>query len=66
MRSWRPQVEEMLIDGDEETEKALGIGLNEVYERLEDIDSDHAESRAAQLLAGLGFDKDMQGKPTRE
>jgi ATPase subunit of ABC transporter with duplicated ATPase domains len=65
-REWLLKVEEMLLDGDEDTEKALGIGLNEVYERLEDIDSDHAESRAAQLLAGLGFDRDMQAKPTRE
>ena len=38
----------------------------EVYERLEELDSDNAESRAALLLSGLGFDKDMQQKPTRE
>ena len=55
-----------LVDGDEETEKELGITLNEVYERLEELDSDNAEARAAQLLSGLGFDGDMQGKPTRE
>lgn len=47
-------------------ERELGITLNEVYERLEEIDSDHAEARAAQLLSGLGFDVDMQAKPTRE
>jgi len=37
-----------------------------VYERLDELDSDNAEARAAQLLAGLGFDVDMQGKPTRD
>ena len=52
-------------EGDEETEKALNISLNEVYERLEELDSDNAEARAVQLLAGLGFDKNMQAKPTR-
>jgi ATPase subunit of ABC transporter with duplicated ATPase domains len=29
------------------------------------LDSDNAEARAATLLAGLGFDTDMQSKPTR-
>ena len=65
-REWLLQVEQALVAGDEETEARLKISLNEVYERLEEIDSDNAESRAAQLLAGLGFDADMQGKPTRE
>ena len=58
-REWLLKVEEKLVEGDEETEKALNISLNEV-------DSDNAEARAAQLLAGLGFDKNMQAKPTRE
>ena len=65
-REWLLKVEEKLVEGDEETEKALNISLNEVYERLEELDSDNAEARAAQLLAGLGFDKNMQAKPTRE
>ena len=65
-REWLLKVEEMLIDGDETTERELRINLNEVYERLEEIDSDNADARAAQLLAGLGFDKGMQEKPTRE
>ena len=38
----------------------------QVYERLDELDSDNAEARAAQLLAGLGFDVDMQAKPTRD
>lgn len=42
------------------------IDLQEVYERLEEMDSDNAEARAAKLLSGLGFDQTMQGKPTKE
>jgi len=41
------------------------ISLQEVYERLDDLDSDNAEARAATLLAGLGLDAEMQAKPTR-
>ena len=59
-------VENALVEGDDSLEKQLGISLQEVYERLEELDSDNAEARAAQLLAGLGFDVDMQGKPTKE
>ena len=49
-REWLLATEQTLVDGDEETEKELGITLNEVYERLEELDSDNAEARAAQLL----------------
>jgi ATP-binding cassette subfamily F protein 2 len=65
-REWLLKVEEKLAAGDESTEKALGITLGEVYERLEELQSDNAEARAAQLLVGLGFDVPMQQKPTRE
>tara|TARA_B100000513_G_scaffold71704_2_gene28805 strand:+ start:11334 stop:13796 length:2463 start_codon:yes stop_codon:yes gene_type:complete len=65
-RQWLLALEQKLLDGDEETERAYKITLNEVYERLEELDSDNAEARAAQLLSGLGFDNDMQGKATRE
>jgi ATP-binding cassette subfamily F protein 2 len=47
-------------------EAQLGISLAEVYERLDELDSDNAESRAALLLSGLGFDVEMQGKPTKD
>jgi len=65
-REWLLQVEAALVDGEDALEKQLGISLQEVYERLEELDSDNAESRAALLLSGLGFDTDMQAKPTRE
>jgi ABC-type microcin C transport system duplicated ATPase subunit YejF len=43
-----------------------GIALSEVFERLEELDSDGAAPRAAVILSGLGFDPQMQNTPTRE
>ena len=37
--------------------------LGEVYERLLAIDAYSAESRAAGILVGLGFDEEMQARP---
>jgi ATP-binding cassette subfamily F protein 2 len=37
-----------------------------VYERLEAIDASTAEKRAAEILFGLGFNKQMQAKKTRD
>lgn len=38
----------------------------DVYERLEEISADTAMVRAANILHGLGFTKDMQEKSTKE
>lgn len=40
--------------------------LEDIYERLDALDSDLAEVRAASILHGLGFDKEMQAKKTRD
>jgi len=40
--------------------------LCEVYERLEALDAATAETRAAKILSGLGFDKVTQQKKTKE
>ncbi|GIL54155.1 hypothetical protein Vafri_9733 [Volvox africanus] len=40
--------------------------LSDLYERLEALDSDLVEVRAASILHGLGFTKEMQRKKTRE
>ncbi|KAL4423989.1 hypothetical protein ABPG75_001290 [Micractinium tetrahymenae] len=40
--------------------------LEDIYERLDALESDMAEVRAASILHGLGFDKDMQNKATRD
>ncbi|KAL6986452.1 ATP-binding cassette sub- F member 3 [Sarracenia purpurea var. burkii] len=39
--------------------------LEEIYKKLEFIDADSAESRAATILAGLSFSPDMQKRPTK-
>lgn len=36
--------------------------LHQVYERLDDLDADKAEAKAARILQGLGFNKEMQRK----
>ncbi|CAL9030493.1 unnamed protein product [Prunus brigantina] len=44
---------------------AIGRRLQEIYKRLEFIDADSAESRAASILAGLSFSPEMQRKATK-
>lgn len=39
--------------------------LQEVYKRLQEIDADGAEAKAAIILAGLSFTKDMIGRSTK-
>ncbi|KAL7257971.1 hypothetical protein ACSBR1_004154 [Camellia fascicularis] len=53
-------VEDGNDDGDDAGEK-----LAELYEKLQLMGSDAAEAQASKILAGLGFTKDMQGRPTR-
>lgn len=43
-----------------------GEALERIYERLEALDASTAEKRAAEILHGLGFDKKMQAKKTRD
>ena len=46
------QEAEDLINEDPENER-----LHQVYERLDDLDADKAEAKAARILKGLGFNK---------
>lgn len=43
-----------------------GEALERIYERLDALDASTAEKRAAEILYGLGFDKQMQAKKTRD
>ncbi|KAG6515872.1 hypothetical protein ZIOFF_026306 [Zingiber officinale] len=43
-----------------------GEALDLIYERLEALDASTAEKRAAEILYGLGFNKQMQAKKTRD
>lgn len=42
--------------------KNVAENLTEVYEELRAIGADQAEPKARRLLAGLGFDKEMQDR----
>ncbi|KAK0586268.1 hypothetical protein LWI29_003920 [Acer saccharum] len=44
---------------------AISTRMEEIYKRLELIDADSAESRAASILAGLSFSPEMQRKATK-
>lgn len=50
---------------DEQQEEVMEA-LTTVYERLDALDADTAEVRARQILKGLGFTHEMQGKLTRD
>ncbi|KAJ7192683.1 hypothetical protein O6H91_Y520200 [Diphasiastrum complanatum] len=52
------------LNKDEEGESATEK-LTAVYEKLQLMGSDAAESRASKILAGLGFTKDMQIRSTK-
>lgn len=43
-----------------------GEALERIYDRLDALDASTAEKRAAEILHGLGFDKQMQEKKTRD
>eukprot|EP01098_Paradermamoeba_levis_P007558 TRINITY_DN3126_c0_g2_i4.p1 TRINITY_DN3126_c0_g2~~TRINITY_DN3126_c0_g2_i4.p1 ORF type:complete len:581 (-),score=240.04 TRINITY_DN3126_c0_g2_i4:79-1821(-) len=40
--------------------------LDDIYERLKQIDADRADVRATNILLGLGFSKDELSKPTKD
>ncbi|XP_065865844.1 ABC transporter F family member 4 [Euphorbia lathyris] len=52
-------------DGDDSNGNDAGEKLAELYEKLQILGSDAAEAQASKILAGLGFTKDMQGRPTK-
>ncbi|KAI3943561.1 hypothetical protein MKX01_004863 [Papaver californicum] len=61
-------LQNLSLDGDEESNNEdddTGEKLAELYERLQVIGADAAESQASKILAGLGFTKDMQMRATR-
>ena len=48
----------------QEDDEAAGHRLDQIYERLEELEADTAESRAAKILFGLGFSSEMMNRPT--
>ncbi|XP_050520055.1 ATP-binding cassette sub-family F member 2 [Daktulosphaira vitifoliae] len=55
-------VDELVACTDDESQEQL----MDIYERLDDISADTAEARAANILHGLGFTKEMQNKKTKD
>jgi len=55
------EAEELVGTGDEENER-----LNEIYERLDELEPSLAKTRAGRILHGLGFTGDMQLKKTKD
>eukprot|EP00730_Choanoeca_flexa_P006336 TRINITY_DN12137_c0_g3_i2.p1 TRINITY_DN12137_c0_g3~~TRINITY_DN12137_c0_g3_i2.p1 ORF type:complete len:609 (+),score=224.86 TRINITY_DN12137_c0_g3_i2:67-1893(+) len=49
-----------------ENDMADSDRITDVYDRLDAMDASQAEARAARLLWGLGFDKAMQAKQTKD
>jgi ATP-binding cassette, subfamily F, member 2 len=56
------ELEELAL-GDQEDEKIMAR-LDAVYARLDELDAETAEARAAKILNGLGFTAEMQNRPT--
>lgn len=54
--------EELVANEDDESQDQL----MDIYERLDEMSADQAEAKAARLLFGLGFDKDMQNKKAKD
>ncbi|CAN1306739.1 ABC transporter F family member 4 [Linum perenne] len=53
------------VDSLQKLSSAGGEKLSELYDKLQLMGSDAAEAQASKILAGLGFTKDMQARPTR-
>ncbi|KAF9973447.1 hypothetical protein BGZ73_003312 [Actinomortierella ambigua] len=61
----QPADSELTKEQFEKEREKVSTDLREVYSKLEAIESDKAESRAASILAGLGFTPDRHQNPTR-
>ncbi|KAK8931056.1 ABC transporter F family member 4 [Platanthera zijinensis] len=59
------QAESEEEDAGDDDNDSKGEKLAELYERLQLMGSDAAESQASKILAGLGFTKQMQARATR-
>lgn len=55
---------DLLQDRDDQGEEPHATRIDEIYTRMDELEADSAESRAAAILIGLGFDHAMQLRPT--
>ncbi|CAD7087439.1 unnamed protein product [Hermetia illucens] len=54
--------DELITNEDDESQEQL----MDIYERLDDMAADQAEAKAARILHGLGFTKEMQQKQAKD
>lgn len=74
LRSTSKTVLELVLEADKERCALLrelegcgdGIRIAYIHERLEDIGAQSAPAKAAQILAGLGFDEAAQARPSSD
>lgn len=57
------QLADELADCDDDASQEQ---LMDIYERLDEMSADTAETRAAYILHGLGFTKEMQQKKAKD
>ena len=55
-----------MADADEEEQADIQASLEQIYERLDELDASKAEARATSILHGLGFTKAMQSMTPKE
>jgi len=65
LRQEAQRLQDLSLEDGVDDEMESGEKLAEVYEKLQEIGSDAAEAQASKILAGLGFTKSMQGRPTK-
>ena len=66
-RLWLLSEADRLESTEEEDEDEEGYTLDDIYERLREIEAHKAESRASAILAGLQFDaEEARSKPSKE
>eukprot|EP00756_Hemistasia_phaeocysticola_P031029 Hpha_TRINITY_DN16326_c3_g2::TRINITY_DN16326_c3_g2_i2::g.60257::m.60257/K06185/ABCF2; ATP-binding cassette, subfamily F, member 2 len=53
-----------LQDRDDQGEDHIASRMDEIFTRMDELEAESAESRAAAILIGLGFDHAMQLRPT--
>lgn len=59
------RLQDLSLEDGADDEIDNGEKLAEVYDKLQEIGSDAAEAQASKILAGLGFTKSMQVRPTK-
>ncbi|XP_075237207.1 ATP-binding cassette sub-family F member 3 [Lycorma delicatula] len=55
-----------MINNNKNADISLSSELSEIYAQLQNIEADKAPARASVILAGLGFNPEMQLRPTKQ